>query len=134
MFFLEDLGRLFTLSFEAILKVIRQVGALCNQGHDKTRAHLHQIHDVVVGHLRRHDGFDLCGFRTGFLVHNPRKLFGLHQWRQVAVVLGDHQNGCAHLFRQVVNRDAFQQALGGVVVAQAVQAAFFTRDRAVEQL
>ena len=60
-----ELGGLLALSFEAILKVIGQFSVLCDEGHDKTCAHLHQVHDVVIGHLRCHDGPDLCSFATG---------------------------------------------------------------------
>ena len=48
--------------------------------------------DVVVGHLCCHDGSNLCSFTTGGIgINYASKLFSLHQGRQVAVVLGDHQ-------------------------------------------
>ena len=49
------------MGFEALLKVIGKFVVLNDQGHDHSGAHLDQVHDVVVGHLRRHDGFDLGG-------------------------------------------------------------------------
>ena len=52
----------------------------------------------------------------------------------MAVVLLDHQYGCAHLLCQVVNWDVLQQSLGGVVVTKAVKAALFVRDWALEQV
>ena len=104
----RGLGGLFALTFEAILKVVSKFGVLCNQGHYKSCAHLHQVHYVVVGHLRCHDGADLCCFTTGGIrIYNASELLGLHQWRQVTVVLGDHQYRCSHLLRQIVNGDAF---------------------------
>ena len=67
-------------------------------------------------------------------IHNASELLGLHQRRQMTVVLGDHQHRGAHLLSQVVDGDALQQALGSVVVAQAVQAALFAGHWAVQQL
>ena len=50
------------MAFEAFLKVISEILALYHQGHDHSHAHLDQVHDVVIRHMRRHDGFDLGSF------------------------------------------------------------------------
>ena len=50
------------MDFEAFLKVIGEILALYYQGHDQSHPHLDQVHDVVIGHVRCHDGFDLGGF------------------------------------------------------------------------
>ena len=50
------------MTFEAFLKVISEILALYHQRHDQSHSHLDQVHDVVVGHLGGHDGFDLGGF------------------------------------------------------------------------
>ena len=56
---------------------------------------------------------DLACGGTGLLagggigIYNASELLCFHQWRQVAVVLGNHQNRCSHLLCQIVNGDAF---------------------------
>ena len=45
------------MAFEALLKVISEILALYHQGHDQSHAYLDQVHDVVIGHVRCHDGF-----------------------------------------------------------------------------